>query len=346
MRKIVIIVAVFVFLATPVSAVEFSAPTAPESAQSYMPDTVNSFSEDLWFVLKSAVSQMMPKIAQAAEICVSLVAIALLMAMLQDFNGVAQKTIRLVSVISVSFLLLRPSNALIQLGIQTVETIGEYGKLLLPVMTAAMAAEGGATTSAALYTGTIIFNTILSTAITNIIIPLIILYMALCVATSAIEEDLLKKLRDFIKWAMTWSLKISIYLFTGYMGITGVVGGTADAAAVKAAKLAMSGFVPVVGSIIADASESVLVSVKLMKSSAGVYGLIAILAMWIGPFLEIGIQYIMLKITASVCSVFGKNAPTELIDNFSGVMGFLLAITSTVCLLLLISTVCLMRGIG
>lgn len=345
MRKCILFIIILTLVVLPVSAMEFTAPSAPESAQPYMPDTVDSFSEDLWFVIKSAVSHMLPKVAQAAEICVCLIAIVLLMAMVQDFSGIAKRTVELVGVISIGVLLLQPSNALIRLGVQTVEELSEYGKLLLPVMTAAMAAEGGVTTSAALYTGTVAFNTVLTTGITNLIIPMIFIYMALCVATSAIEEDILKKLREFVKWLMTWSLKIAIYLFTGYIGITGVVSGTADAAAVKAAKLAMSGFVPVVGNIIADASETVLVSAKVMKNTTGVYGLIAILAMWIGPFLEIGIQYLMLKITASVCSVFGSKGPTDLIESFSGVMGFLLAITGTVCLLFLISIVCLMRGI-
>ena len=346
MRKIILMIVILTLIALPVSAMEFNAPPAPETAQHYMPDTVNSFSEDLWYVIKAAVAQMLPKVAQAAGICVCLIAIILLMAILQDFSGITKRTVGLVGVISIGSLLLQPSNTLIHLGIQTIEELSEYGKLLLPVMTAAMAAEGGAATSTALYAGTVAFNTVLTTGITKLIIPMIFIYMALCVATSAIDEDILKKLRDFIKWLMTWSLKIAIYLFTGYLGITGVVSGTADAAAVKAAKLAMSGFVPVVGNIIADASETVLVSAKVMKSTAGVYGLIAILAMWIGPFLEIGIQYLMLKITASVCSVFGKKGPTELIESFSGVMGFLLAITSTVCLLFLISIVCLMRGIS
>ena len=345
MRKLILLIAILTFIVLPVSAMGFNAPAAPDTARPYMPDEVNSFSEDLWYVIKAAVSHMLPKVAEAARICVCLIAIMLLIAMLQNFSGTAKRTVELVGIIAVGILLIRPSNALIQLGVQTVEELSEYGRLLLPVMTAALAAEGGAATSAALYTGTVVFNTLLTSGITNLIIPMIFVYMALCVASSAIEEDILKKLRDFIKWLMTWSLKIAIYLFTGYIGITGVVSGTADAAAVKAAKLALSGFVPVVGNIISDASEAILVGAGVMKSTAGVYGLIVILAMWIGPFLEIGIQYLMLKVTASVCGVFGSKGPVALIGNFSGVMGFLLAITGTVCLLFLISTVCFMRGI-
>ena len=145
---------------------------------------------------------------------------------------------------------------------------------------------------------------------------------------------------------MTWFLKIILYIFTGYMGITGVVSGTVDAAAVKATKLTISGMVPVVGGILSDASEAVIVGAGVMKSAAGVYGLLAMIAIWISPFLQIGLQYLLLKATAAVCAAFGEKRVTELVQCFSSAMGLLLAMTAVVCVLLMISTVCFMKGAG
>ena len=104
--------------------------------------------------------------------------------------------------------------------------------------------------------------------------------------------------------------------------------------------------VPVVGGILADASESVLVGAGVMKNVAGVYGLLAILAVCIGPFLKIGVQYLLLKLTAAVCSVFDVKQCGKLVQDFSGVMGFLLGMTGSVCLLMLISIVCFLKGVG
>lgn len=346
MRKLVIILIILISISVPVNGMEFTAPTAPEHAQQYIPDEPTTFGQDLWYIIKAALSKLRPDLTEALGICASLIAVVMLVSILQSFQSVAKNTIHLVCTLCISALLIRPSNTLIQLGVQTVEELGEYGKLLIPVMTAAMAAQGGVTTSAALYTATVAFNTILTTAITKLIVPLIYIYIVLCIATSAIGENALKQMRDFVKWLMTWMLKISIYLFTGYLSITGVISGTADASAIKAAKLAINGFVPVVGNIISDASESILVSASVMKNSVGIYGLLVILATWISPFLQIGAQYILLKITSSVCSVFGSKESVGLISDLSGVMGFILAITGTVCLLLLISTVCFMKGVA
>ncbi len=345
MRKLVIIFVILFVIILPVKAMEFTAPSAPDSADANMPKESTSFGEDLWYIIKTAISRLQPDLSEALGVCVCLLAVIILVSMLQSFTGMAKRTVDLVCTFSVSLLLIQPSNSLIQLGVQTVEQLSEYGKLLVPVMTAALAAEGGVTTSAALYTATIAFNAILTALISKLIIPLIYIYIVLCISGRAFSENILEKFRDFVKWLMTWCLKISIYLFTGYLSITGVVSGTADASAIKAAKLAFNGFVPVVGNIISDASETVLVSAGVMKSSVGIYGLLAILATWISPFMQIGIHYLLLKATSSVCSIFGSKESVGLIGDFSGVMGFILAITGTVCLLLLISTVCFMKGV-
>ena len=115
---------------------------------------------------------------------------------------------------------------------------------------------------------------------------------------------------------------------------------------IKATKLAISGAVPVVGGLISDASETILVSAGLMKGAVGSYGLLAALSIWIGPFLKIGCQYLLLKITAAVCGVVGNKENTALISDFSGAMGMLLAMTGTVCLLLLVSTICFMKWVS
>lgn len=346
MRKVIYAIMLVIILTTPVFAMEFTAPEAPENAQRYMPEKTQSFADDLLYVIKAAVKEIRPDLAAAASVCVSLVAITVLASLLQSFPGASSRIVNLITVMAASVVLIRPSNALVNLGVDTVRQLSEYGKLLLPVMTAALSAQGGITSSAALYAGTALFNTILTTAVSKLIVPMLYIHICLCIACCAAGEDYLKDLKKFVKWLITWLLKITLYLFTGYMGITGVVSGSADAAAVKAAKLTISGVVPVVGSILSDASETILVSAGVMKSAAGVYGLIAMIALCIGPFLQIGVQYLLLKITGSVCGIFGVKSATDLIHDFCGTMGLILAMTGTVCLILLISTVCFMKGVS
>ena len=344
MRRFVLLIITVIFLTIPVSAIDFTAPAAPDTAEEYMPENTESFGEGLWYILKSAIHKLQPSISEASGICLSLFAITILTSLLHSFSGSTKKVVELAGVFMISLLLMQPANTLIKLGTQTVTELSEYGKLLLPVLTAALAAQGFASSSAALYAATALFGSVLSSAISKLIVPMLYIYLCLCIANSAVGEEVLKNLSKFVKWVITWCLKIILYVFTGYIGITGVVSGTADAAAVKAAKIAISGTIPVVGGIISDASEAILVSAGIMKSTAGVYGLLTVLAVCVGPFLQIGVQFILLKVTAAVSGTIGAKRLCELMQDFSGAMGLILAMTGTVCLLLLISTVCFMKG--
>mgnify|MGYP002515797746 CR=1 FL=1 len=213
-------------------------------------------------------------------------------------------------------------------------------------MTTALAAQGGISASTSLYIGTSTFNAFIGSLIADVLVPMVYLFLALSAANSAVGEDILKKLGVLIKNAISWSLKTLLIVFTTYMSISGVICGTTDAVALKATKMTISTVVPVVGGILSDASETVLVSAALVKNAAGIYGILAILAVFLLPFLTIGVHYLFLKFTAALCSLLGVRQLTELTGDFSTAMGLLLAMTGSVCLLLLISTVCFLRGVS
>ena len=334
------------FLTSTVAATAFTAPVVPEAGSEFMPGDTASFGEGLLSILEKAMDSLLPELQQAAMLCMGLCGVVLLVSLVKTFPGATGKISDMVGVVAIGSLLLQRTNSLVHLGIDTIQEVSNYGKLLLPVMTAAMAAQGGISGSAVLYSGTVLFDGVLSHLISGFITPMIYLYLALSAANSTVGENILQKFRDFIKWLMTWCLKTVLYVFTGYMGITGVVSGTTDAAALKAAKLTISGVVPVVGGILSDASEAVLVSAGIVKNTVGIYGLLAVISICIGPFLKIGSHYVMLKITGALCSIFGSKETSSFISDFSTAMGLLLGMTGAVCLLLLISTVCFLRGVG
>ena len=344
MRRIVLSAVLLFLLAVPVHAVEMTVPTVPPFAEDFMPSDPDNLADGVRQVLKEAVGHVRPDVAQAYRVCLGIIGAMMLVSLVRTVPCGMERSTDLAGAVAVSGLFLSAAGALFNLGAETVTQISDYGKLLVPAMTAALAAQGAITSSAALYAATASFDALLSFLITKILMPLLYFFLALAVAHSAVGEDMLKKLRDAVKSFMTWLLKTILYVYTGFISITGVVSGPTDAAALKAAKLTISGFVPIVGGILSDASEAILVSAGTVKNAMGLYGLFAVLAIWIGPFLRIGAHYLMLRFTGAVCGVFGSKRISDLIQDFATAMGFLLAMTGSVCLMLLISTVCFMRG--
>ena len=345
MRRLLLLFIMLYAIIIPVTAEEWVAPEAPSDIQQYLPEETENFGEDLWFVISSALENLQPSFTEALRTCVSVLTASILVSFVADISDNVKAVVQLVGTVTLGVILFQPVNSLIELGTENVSQISQYGKLLLPVMASALAAQGSVTRSGAVYMATAVVDSVLSTAVSSLLVPMIYVFLCICVGCRLWEQPLLMQMQKFIKWLLTWGLKIVLYVFTGYISITGVVTGTTDATMLKATKLTISGMVPVVGSIISDASEAVLVSAGVMKNAVGVYGLLVLIALWIGPFLQIGLQYMMLKITGGIAEMFGSKQMSGLIKDFSTAMGLVLAMTGTVCLLFLISTICFMKGV-
>ena len=346
MRRIILMLMLISCLILPVNALDITAPETPEAAQAMMQDDPDSFSEGLLYIARQALPKIAPAFSESMRICAVITGVCMLLSLMDSLPGKSAEVLCSCAALVLGGVMISASKSLVTLGTDTVVQISEYGKLLLPVLTAALTAEGGITASTALYTGTAFFNAILSEAITKLMIPMIYAYLCVSISASAVETPILQKMKELIKWLMSWILRIILYVFTGYISITGVVSGNTDAAALKATKLAISGAVPVVGSILSDASEAVLVSAGVVKNAAGIYGLLAVLALWISPFIQIGVQYLLVKITAGFCAMYSSKNVVQIMFDFSTVLGILVAMTGTVCLMQMISIICFMRGVG
>ena len=346
MKKLVIAITLLLWLAVPASAAQITTPEPSGDAESYMKNIPDSFGEGLAYILRIGLQELTPELYRSLGTCLSLLATVMILSILKGYDGKSKALVDLAGVIGIACSLLGPTNTMIDMAADTVRELSEYGKTLLPVMTAALASQGGGTTASGLYIATAFFNALLCSGITEFLLPTLYIFLAIAIVNAAVSDAMMERLKDLVKWVISWGLKLVLYAFTGYVTITGVVNGTADQTAIKAAKITIGGMVPVVGGILSDASETILVSAAVVKNAVGVYGMLALMAIAVVPFSRLGIHYLLLKLTAAICGIFSEKSTTKLIEDFSAVMGFLLAMAGTVCLLLLISTVCFLKGMG
>lgn len=318
-------------------------PPVPDDAQQLIGQE-EDFGDGLWHIIREALQQGQPQFSEAVKLCMRVIASALVLSLLRSMEGKSRPVAEIAGVAVISLILIGSADSMLTLGTDTVQQISDYGKLLLSAMTAALAAQGGSIGAAALYSATALFDTLLCSAISHVLVPMAYIYLLLAIVNALSEDGLLKKMKELCKWAMSWFFKIILYLFTGYITITGVIGGSADQAAVKATKLTISGMVPVVGGILSDASETVLVSAGIAKNALGVSGMLAVIAVAILPFFNIGVHYLLLKLSCAVSGMFAPRSVGDLLEDFCTFMGLTLAMVGSVCLMQLISAVCFLKG--
>lgn len=232
------------------------------------------------------------------------------------------------------------------LAVQTLDQMQTYAKLLLPVMCGAAAASGAVTSAGALYMGSSLVFSVLTSATQTLLLPLIYAYLGLAAAECALPDGRLASLRQLLSWCVTALLKGVMYVFTAYLSLTGLLSGSSDEAAVNAAKSTLSAAVPVVGGIISDASEAVVSSARLLRASAGTFGFLAVLAIVLVPFLKITICYLVMKLTTAVAGLLGAKPHAALLDAQTTAMSYLLGMVGCACVMLLFSLCCFLKVAG
>lgn len=262
----------------------------------------------------------------------ALVAVALLYGMSrgarESLGGGELCPERMAACLAVCVISVGDVSALMGLGEATLERMDSFSKLLLPTVTAACAITGQGAAAAARQSAVLLFLTLLLTLARTLILPLIYGYIAASTAQAVLGNDGLGRVAGVLRWAATAALSLLLTAFVLSLSITAAVGGNADVAVRKAAKTALSGMVPVVGGILSDAAETLVAGAGVLRGTVGVVGLLAVLAICVGPFLRLGVHYLVYKCAAAVCATMEGGVVAGLIDAMAGAFALILGMTA------------------
>ena len=271
----------------------------------------------------------------------SVLLVVVLCAAMEGFSqGTGGKTalfLPMAGALSVTLLTAGSLDSLMGLGAETIGELNRFSKALLPTLAAATAASGAVTTATVQQVTTVFFVDLLLNLVDSLLLPMVYLYTGALAAAACLPESRLGAIAEGLKKILTWILTTALLVFTVYLSVARVISGAADGAAVRVTKAAISGVVPVVGGIIAEASETVLVGAGMLKNTIGLVGMLAILAACAYPFLQLGVQYLLYKLTAFLAAAIGAPGLCKLIDGLGGAFGLVLGMTGACALLLLVS---------
>ena len=231
----------------------------------------------------------------------------------------------------------RIMNNLLGLGEETIAVLNVFSKALLPTLSAATAAGGGAVSASVRQVATVFFSDVLMSLINSLLLPLVWVFVALSAADAILPAGRLGGIAGGVQKAITWLLSGSLILFTGYLSLSGAFASSADSLTLRMTRSAIGGAIPVVGGIISDAADTVLAGAGVMRQSIGVVGTLTILATCILPFLKLGVQYLLLKLSAFFAATVAPTPLVKLVDSLSTAFGLVLGMTGAAALLLLIS---------
>lgn len=305
--------------------------TADELAGSFA-QLLENVSEDSRSALHSAVQSL-------AQVAVVVVITAAARGFSSAAGGEADALIDMAGALGCAAVLLRDFSGVLTLCRDTLEQISVFSGVLQPVLATTLSVGGNAATATVLQVATMIVFDLVIRLVNALLVPAACAYLGIVAVDAATGNGMLRGIADGIKGLTSGALKLILTLFTAYLTIAGGVSGSVDRMALKTAKFAVSGAVPVVGGVISDAAETVLSGASLLKNSIGIFGMLCVTAICLVPFLRAGASYLCYKAGAAVLSPLCAGSLRQLLEGVGTGFGLLLGMLGTCCLILYLELV-------
>ncbi len=353
-RGLVLALALLLFLLPTVRAADLPALDELErSAGEYAPDMsldegidLNKGLQDL---MDTGTAQVGGVLRTALKSGVLLLVIVLFCSLAEGAADQGSKILQaapIAGVLAVCAVAVHDVHSLMGLGREAIARMADFAAVLLPTLAAAAAAGGTPAGAAARQMATVLFSNLLTQLITKLLIPLTYAYVAASAVHAAVGNPGLKRIAATLKGVVVGALTTIMLAFTGYLSISAVIAGTTDAITVKTAKFAISGMVPVVGGVLSDAAETVIVSAGILRNAVGIFGTLVILGACLAPFLRMGVHYLVYKFTAALASTVWEGRVTGLIDAIGGAFALELGMTACCAMMLLFCVISCLSAAG
>ncbi|MEZ4357622.1 MAG: stage III sporulation protein AE [Eubacteriales bacterium] len=215
-------------------------------------------------------------------------------------------------------------------GITIIDGLSSFSTNFFPVMYLLLTMIGGISTTNLLKPATTIITGGISAFIKTFILPLLLIMCVMIIISTFSKTVKLNSFTGVAKSIIKWSLGIVFIIFIGFISLQGLIGGTFDGVSIKAAKYTIDKVVPVIGGMLSDTVDMMVVSSALIKNALGVAGIIMILGITFIPAVNLLAQYFVFRIAAAVIKPISDNSVSELLHGMSEAFMYLLAVVATV----------------
>ena len=319
----------------------------PSEQQDYLdgirPETADELAGSFARLLENMSADTRGALQSALHSLVRVAVVIILTAAARGFSAAAgseaDALIDLAGAFGCAAVLLQDFSGVLSLCRNTLEQISVFSGVLQPVLATVVAAGGSAATATTLQVATMIVFDLVIRLVNVLLVPAACAYLGIVAVDAATGNGMLRGIADGIKGLTAGALKLILTLFTAYLTIAGGVSGSVDRIALKTAKFAVSGAVPVVGGVISDATETVLSGAGLLKNSIGILGMLCVTAICLVPFMRAGASYLCYKAGAAVLSPLCSGSLRQLLEGVGTGFGLLLGMLSTCCLILYLELV-------
>ena len=195
------------------------------------------------------------------------------------------------------------------------------------------------------YTMVMGVGTAVSQIASNILEPLLNIFLGMSVVGGISQKVKLSGFCDLVYKLVKWSLTFIMSIFTTILTMQSVISASADSATTKATRFAINSFVPLVGGALSEAYQTVRSCMGMLKSGIGVFAILATGFIYLPAIISCVLWLVAINISVALAEVFDIKNIITLLKSIATVINSLIAILLCCMIIFIISsTVMLLVG--
>lgn len=299
-----------------------------------------SFSLEEWS--KGFLKYLFHELLANGKLLGSLILLTIFSMFLQTLqNAFEQKTVSKVAY-SVVFMVLiiialNSFHIVISYTLEAITAMTGFIIALVPLLIALIASSGGLV-SAAFFHPIILF--LMNTSgllIQYIVLPLLFLSAILSIVSTLSEHYKVTQLAALLRNVSIGILGIYLTVFLGVISVQGATAAVTDGIAIRTAKFVTGNFIPVIGRMFTDATDTVITASVLLKNTVGILGVATLILLAAFPAVKILSIAIIYKLAAALLQPLGGGTVIKCLDIISKSIIYIFAALAIVSFMFFLS---------
>jgi stage III sporulation protein AE len=349
LRRIVTLCLVLSFVIMPVSAEEFLpeeyydfSNSIPEDVASMLPDgffsgDISELSDSLFkvtspkYILGVIFDLLSGGLGGAFSLFALLVGMLALSSLLLSFTeGIAVGELKNAVNYAISICI---SGAVVGLQVGRIIVVSNFFQRLVIIMNSlipimgALYLSGGNTLGAALASSSLLVQiNLIEIGVSSLVIPAVSACLALALADSLVTgESRLAGISASIKRTLVFIFGLCSTLLMATLSAQNVLASASDSAGARAVKFLAGNMIPVVGSTVGDMLRTLTASVKLMRSTVGVAGIVVLAFLLLPTIIELFLTRFTFNTAAAVGELLGCKSAVRLYREIASLYGYIIS---------------------
>lgn len=297
-------------------------------------------------IISLIASSFLSEISSMIDLLRNLILIAILSAFFKTLSGnFSQKSVSEIgfyaNFAAVTALLISSFHICLSIGVSLITEVCDIMAAAAPVLVGVLAMSGSVS-GAYMFSPFLLFAVnFISNLMRSLFVPAISLVFALNTVNEIAEKDILTKFCALARRIISWGIKTLAAVFVGIMTIQSLSSPIVNKTLLSSAK-SVVGMVPLVGSALTQATDTVLAWMNAVKSGVLIAVVVVVLLICAAPLIKIAAFVFLYRLTAALIQPICDERIVDAIDGAGTFAALVLSSTAFCGLMFVFMTMMLL----